>query len=734
MKPFKSSLLLYEKHIVIILAVCLSCIGGCSTHGSSVKVKQETPTAQKVKPDSSQPAQVKVDRIEVLDLKNACRVKITATKPPTYAVFKLNRPERIIVDLPEVLLDKNTVIPAKVQNNVIREIKTTPMEKNGKPSAHIEIILMHDAAYDTTQKEANLFIDIIKPQSDLNKNATQVPKQKDARQTGSQVKVSSGEKPSAHKNSITDVKINEIGTGCQITIVADSNISGYYPFTLKKPPRLAIDFPMTTSALARTTFSSKSPLISEMRVGTTGDKVRLVVDFPGSRVPLYEIDRQGKELSINIGAQAKACAQTEKPVEQPSVQKESNENREAVPEQKTTSAKEAAKGGETPQYTGQKISLDFKDADIKNLLRLISEVSGYNIITSDKVAGRVTLKLENLPWDQALDIILDTSNLGKIVSGNIIRIDTKDQILKAKSDRIEETALEDIKMETVPVSYVKARDIEKYIKDLKLLTDKRGSINAFEHTNTITITDVPDKVKKIKQLIKEQDIPTRQVLIEARIVQSNPSYAKELGVKWGSFYNTLKDGGRAQGGADIAVSGAAGSGSVVNLPAPVGMGSGGGINFGYLTDSLQLDVQLTALESEEKIKIVSSPKILGLDNKEARIKQGVALPYLKLSEQGVTSTEFKDAVLELKVTPKISPANTVNLHVFVTKNQKSSQTGAGGEPGIDIREVETDLLVESGKTIVIGGIYENTKFNSLKKVPFFANLPFFGRFFRNERT
>ena len=386
------------------------------------------------------------------------------------------------------------------------------------------------------------------------------------------------------------------------------------------------------------------------------------------------------------------------------------------------------------EYTGQKISLDFKDADIKNILRLISDVSGFNIITSDRVAGRVTLKIEDIPWDQALDIILESNNLGKVIAGNIIRIDTLDQILKSQKDKMEKTAFQDLARDTVAVNYVKAKEIEKYIKDLKILTDKRGTINSFEHTNSVTISDVPENIVRIKQLIREQDVPTPQVLIEARIVQSNPSYVKELGVKWGSFYNTTKDGGAAQGGADIAVSGAAGNGAVVNLPAPIGLGSGGGINFGYVTNSLQLDVQLSALEKDEKIKIVSSPKVLSLDNKEARIKQGVALPYLKLSEQGVTSTEFKDAVLELKVTPRITPANTIDLHVYVTKNQKSAQTGANNEPGIDVREVETDLLVETGKTVVIGGIYETTKTKTINKVTFFGDIPLLGYFFRNTRN
>jgi len=361
-------------------------------------------------------------------------------------------------------------------------------------------------------------------------------------------------------------------------------------------------------------------------------------------------------------------------------------------------------------------------------------VSGFNIITSDKVAGRVTLKIEDIPWDQALDIILESNNLGKVVAGNIMRIDTLDQILKSQKDKMDKTAFQDLEMDTVAISYVKAKEIEKYIKDLKILTDKRGSINSFEHTNSVTITDVPQKVARIKQLIQEQDIQTPQVLIESRIVQSNPSYVKELGVRWGSFYDTTKDGGKANGGADISVSGAAGDGAVVNLPAPIGLGSGGGINFGYVTNSLQLDVQLSALEKDEKIKIVSSPKVLSLDNKEARIKQGVALPYLKLSEQGVTSTEFKDAVLELKVTPRITSANTISLHVYVTKNQKSAQTGAGGEPGIDVRELETDLLVDTGKTVVIGGIYETTKNKIINKVVFFGDIPLLGYFFRNTRN
>jgi type IV pilus assembly protein PilQ len=252
---------------------------------------------------------------------------------------------------------------------------------------------------------------------------------------------------------------------------------------------------------------------------------------------------------------------------------------------------------------------------------------------------------------------------------------------------------------------------------MNVLSD-RGSVNSFDLTNKLSVQEIEENIPRIEQLIYEQDIPTRQVLIEAKIVQSNPTYLKELGVQWTAAYNTTSNG-------DIIT----GLGGVKNGGIDQGL-----INFGYLSDSLDLDVTLTALENEGELKILSSPKVLGLDNMEARIKQGVALPYLELSEEGVTSTEFKDMVLELKVTPKITPAGTISIHVFVTKNQPSAQTGFMGEPGIDIREVETDLLVESGRTIVIGGIYETEEQIIKESVPFFGDIPYLRRFFTFEKT
>jgi type IV pilus assembly protein PilQ len=477
---------------------------------------------------------------------------------------------------------------------------------------------------------------------------------------------------------------------------------------------------MAKSLLKKLTYHIGSPLIKRVRVGPKQDKVRIVIDLKGKKFPLYQIALEKNYLNVSIKEEEKVSYDIKD-------EKTLDEEKEPEPEKP-----------EAEEYTGEKISLDFKDADIKNILRLIANISGLNIIVGEGVEAKVTLKLENIPWDEAFDIILETNNLGKVVTKNVTRIETMDRIKKVNEEKLlakkSQENIEELVFKTIDVSYAKASDLAGFIKNLKVLSD-RGSVTSFALTNKITIQDIALNVDKIEKLIKQQDVPTRQVLIEARIVQSNPSYVRELGIKWGGVYATThnKDsinlGGAAGGGGAAAGAGT----SIVNLPAAAGVGSGGAINFGYIGDNFALDLQLTAMENEDKLKIISNPRILGLDNKEARIKQGVALPYLKLSEEGVTSTEFKDAVLELTVTPKITPANTIALHIFVTKNQKSAQTGAGNEPGIDIREIETHLLVESGKTIVIGGIYETTKSHNIHKVPLFGDIPYLGYFFKSEK-
>ncbi len=647
-----------------------------------------------------------LENIDIVNKDGHCRIIISSDIPPTYTVFKLSKPDRLIIDLPEILLQGNQK-SLDYQNDYITRITGSQLQDKEKKFLRLEVSLKDDFNYNALSENNSLAIDIFsKPAAGLsNRNE---PKTKKTTLTH-QNKISS-EKP-ADKDifiNIKNITISQTRSDCDLSIVADSEIGKYHSYSLQNPNRLAVDIMKAKSLIKKPLTLPDNPLIDKIRMDQKQDKVRIVIDLKGENYPYYQIAQEKNSLNIHIQSEKEIFTDIRKDNE--------NTGNELNPE---NSAEK--------KYVGEKISMDFKDADIKNVLRLISDISGLNLIVSDNVKGNVTLRLEAIPWDEAFDIILETNNLGRIDTRNITRIETMDHIKKINHEKLlakkSQENIEELVVKTFDISYAKAKDLTKFIKNMKILSD-RGSATPFKLTNKLTIQDIAENVRKVGKLIKEQDVPTRQVLIEARIVQSNPSYVKELGVRWGATYDTTVSGD------DLSVSGAAGkTNSVVDLLGP----ANGAIGFGYLTDKLKLDMQLSAMENEDKIKIISNPKILGLDNKEARIKQGVPLPYLRLNVQGVTSTEFKDAVLELTVTPKITPSNTIALHIYVTKNQKSAQTGAGNEPGIDIREVETDLLLGSGETVVIGGIYETTKSVNIKKVPFFGDLPYLGRFFRNEK-
>ena len=377
------------------------------------------------------------------------------------------------------------------------------------------------------------------------------------------------------------------------------------------------------------------------------------------------------------------------------------------------------------KYTGKRISMDFKDADIKNLFRLIAEVSNLNIVFGDDVKGKVTIRMVDVPWDQALDVILDTNNLGMTRAGNIIRIVPSEKLMKeeqvmlAKKKGTEE--VEELVTEIIPVNYALAKDTLLQIQN-KL--SKRGKASADERTNSIIITDTKGIITKARNIIEELDTQTPQVLIEARIVQSNPTFTRELGVQWGGQY-----GPRGVSSGTYTVSGTAGSNYAINLPSSL---THGGLGFAFAGSSATLDLKLTAMEKDEKVKIISRPKIVTMDNKKAKIEQGVALPYPKQNEQGVVSTEFKLATLLLEVTPHITPDGSIIMKVLAKKDQKSSQTGYGGEPGIDTRSAETEVIVKDGDTTVIGGIYESTQTDAVSGVPFFSKIPILGWLFKSK--
>ena len=587
--------------------------------------------------------------------------------------------------------------------------------------------LKKDVDYDVSAKDADLFIRIAQPV---------VPK---AVETAGLVQAKNTEKvvQPLKVATITDIKISE--DPLLVTIVADSMLDSYKAFQLDDPARMVVDIPGVREALKEKQYTVESALLEKIKVGQHHDKVRFVLYFKDKHPP-YKIDKNDTKLYVRLSDTADDMM---------TVAKNGNDKTPKVKNDKLAAAQEKK------EYTGQKISLDFKDADIQNILRLIADVSGLNIIVSDSVKGKVTIKLDNVPWDEVLDIILETNNLGKVWTKSVMRIETQEQIRKISDEQYRaQKSLEkvaDLETVVVDIIYRDAQDIHNLLSEERELTSERGALTVDPNLNRIVITDTPDKIETIRsRIVRYDDTTVRQVFIDAKIVQSIPTHTKEIGIQWGGPYSTT-----ANGDTIIGVAGATGveferseitdpatglvtemveviGGDVIDLPAAVGLGAGGGIGFGILKDNLELTATLTAMEKDEKLKIISSPRIMSIDKNEAMIKQGVALPYLKLSEEGVTSTEFKDAVLELKVTPTILSEKIIKIEIRVKKDQKSAQTGAGGEPGIDVREAQTVLMVESGRTVVIGGIYEEGTQTIMSGVPFFSGIPGIGRLFRND--
>ncbi len=384
------------------------------------------------------------------------------------------------------------------------------------------------------------------------------------------------------------------------------------------------------------------------------------------------------------------------------------------------------------KYSGEKIALDFFETDIKNVFRILREISGKNFAIDKDVSGRVTLTLDKpVPWDQVLDLVLRMNQLGKVYEDNIIRIATlstlKDEeelraakIAAAQDVIKQEKALEALVTEYIAVNYSNATtEILPHV--INILTPERGTVSVDTRNNQIVLTDTPDKIWQVKEIVNRIDKVTPQVIIEARIAEVNTDVSSEFGFDWdlsvGPANNDFLNGDLA---GDMAM----------NFPAPAASSSIG-FNFAKLTGTpVILNARLNALEVNGEGKIISSPKIVTLDNKKARIKQGIEYPYLERDDTGGSSVSFKDIDLLLEVTPHVTPDNRVSMEIMITKNDIDSITN--GVPAISTNEAETELLVNDGDTIVIGGIMKTRKINGSRGFPWLSKIPVLGWFFKTE--
>jgi type IV pilus assembly protein PilQ len=410
------------------------------------------------------------------------------------------------------------------------------------------------------------------------------------------------------------------------------------------------------------------------------------------------------------------------------------------------------------RFNGRRIDLDLKDADIHNILRLLADVGRVNIVTADDVSGNVTIRMRNVPWDQALDVVLQAKGLGMVRSGNLIRVAPLATLQKERELRLaaakQEYELTPLETRLIPVSYAQADELQARAKDL---LSPRGSIAVDERTNVLIARDISGNLNNIEELIRSLDTQTPQVLVEARIVEATSRYIRDIGIQWGGDATFSEATGNPTGIAFPSRVGIAGGnydqntpsrglspfqGNVaqpnfaVNLPAATGTGQGGAIGFslGSVDNNFNVGLRLSAAEASGLLRIVSSPRILTLDNRDARISQGTLIPFSQISAQGVQTT-FQEAKLQLLVRPHVTADGSVSMHVKINRDEPDfNQTSARGDPTILKREAETDLLVMDGHTAVIGGIYTRNTGRNLDQVPFFGDIPILGILFQRRRA
>ncbi|HKO31601.1 MAG TPA: type IV pilus secretin PilQ [Nitrospiraceae bacterium] len=569
--------------------------------------------------------------------------------------------------------------------------------------------------------------------------------------------------------SVTDIEIHPDGNQVTIHIVGDGKL--FPEAKMLDDSRLIVDLPAVASALRKSTMRTDHQLLKKIRVGHHADKVRLVFDV--LEHPSYSVRQTGRQVLVTLQPSEHDAVAQESPAPivapLPSAvpskavyQRSSRAAKLAMPAKfKVTSVQMTADGSPSEKdnrsddviagqthFAGRRISLDFQQADITNILRLIAEVSGFNIVVGEGVKAKVTMKLVSVPWDQALDMLLKMNGLGMIRQGTIVWVDTLANIAKQQD---EEARAKDSKTKAEElvdrVFYIKNLQAQELQTALRQYLSPRGVMNVSQGSNALIVRETESKLAVMRQLVDGLDLEVPQVQIEARIVQADTVYARGLGIQWGvKDSNFGSNNFSLVGNVTGPFAAAAGTGSqtitrdfLVNLPAQVGglpAVPAVGWTFGKLADGFGLDMRLSAGELLGLTKVIAAPKITTLDKREAKISQGESIPFQTTSLQG-TQTTFVDANLELNVTPQITSRDpkeigkTILLRVRATRNAVGARSNPAG-PSIDRREATTQVIVRDGETMVIGGVFVDTQNNNVQGIPYLSRIPVLGWLFKNK--
>lgn len=735
--------------------------------GAVVLVGCASQSAEIKSPEAETTTRVAITDVIVTDLPDTTRIALKGNGPLNYTAFKLEEPLELIIDLSGADLGV-LAVPRDVGLDPVKEIVPEQTGEAGGTS-RVNFVLSRAADYLIHHEEDGTLLTIDFAKSRPVEAVAEPPAAEEVSPSEPTPPIQSAPPPATSQPRITAVQIVPQRAFVDVRIEADGPIVQPRIFSVGKN-RLVVDLPDMRSALKSAVIKADTnTLISQARIGQHRDpmKVRVVLDL--KRAVEHSVEESGNALTVKLTRPSVQASPVPKAEELPAPAPKAEElpaaqgslapvnppadeaEPEAAPAPVTqppvdvppaATAPSDATGAKTlgaNGYSGQKISLDFQDAEVSNVLRLIADVSGLNMVVGEEVKGKVTLKLFNVPWDQSLDIILKSKGLGQVREGNIIRIDTNPNIAKQQDEAAKakeaQVKAEDLKTLIIPINYAKATDLST---TLKKNLSSRGELTVNEATNSLIAKDVPQNIADIQQLIKLLDLPTPQVLIETRIVQANTNFARDLGVQWGL---SAKD---TFGGNQLALNAGPSSADAfagqipnfaINLPASGGAGSIGNVGFtlGHLTGSnpFNLDVRLSAGEASGETKIISSPRIVTLDNREAVIQQGDSVPFETVSDKG-TQTQFIDATLNLTVTPHITPNGSVIMKIKATKNAIGDFRSRLGAPSISKREAATEVMVQDGETTVIGGIFETTNSETETGVPWLAKIPGLGWLFKRQ--
>ena len=811
--------------------------------------------------------------VDVADRDGSVEVEIRASRAPSYTVFKLQDPTRLVVDVSGGDVS-GVASPIRVDRGGVASVSTAQYQDEKSSVGRIVIALDSAARYEVSPQGDTVRVKVLTGAAPREAIQAQAPAAPAAVEAAPAPPAPGDDHVVArHVDESNSTKVATAITGVSVqggaVVVQMNGPAGTYEvLELRDPPRLAIDLPGVQKAPRQALPAGAG--FTQVRFGRDADKVRVVLDASGD-LGGAQVTRTAQGLSIRSGSTATAAASAPV-VEAPVVEAPAPAAKQsgvAIQEIKVTQSGSTARievvgrvehavsrpdsrtlvltldgaqlpkrlersvdtsrvsgpllmvssfnqpsgrvrvvatlrgeasdqvvetskglvwtvvageaerhaaedapavaapaavqatgfGGAAPdyallgapgqkQFTGQRITLDFHDIDVRNLLRLLADVSKKNIVVADDVQGKITVALRNVPWDQALDIVLVSKGLGKQEVGNVIRIAKYDVIAKEEAAKLEAAKnrqiLLPLKVRIIPVNFSTAANLSAKVKDV--LTD-RGTVTVDERTNVLIVKDTQEALARAEGLVRNLDTETPGVLIESRIVEAASNFTQALGVQWGGNFGFSPATGN---GLPVAfpnvMTGTGASGQTpnqgnqatpnyaVNLPAPIGQGSGGGIGlvFGSANGAFNLNLRLTALERKGVIKTISAPKVATLDNQEATISQGQSIPFSQVSASGVNTT-FVEALLELKVTPHVTADGSILMKIKATNNKPDpSLTGANGQPSITKRQAETTVLVKDGDTTVIGGIYTRSTASTVSSVPFLGDIPILGFFFKSK--